>query len=419
VGKVVITLALGLIIGIMFCCISESVRLSDEEHCGGLSRLVVAAKKLFSFGHVAPSSSDPTPSSQRLVSQYKSLTDNIAASIMLHEHTGEIAWCSPYTEVLTGYSRAEIDNDKSKFFENNVFEEDFTAFQRAFGIVTSGEPYQYRYRFRHKSGVLLWLETRAVPVYHPKSTSHMCLTITIDVTASVHDQLKLEERNRDLNDFTYMISHDLRAPILTLQGMVGVLEEQLALSTGSELGTTIAHMRKSIARLESLVGGILELAQISVSECANEGVPLADVFTEVISDYEMEIKKAGVNIKIPAELPVVSGKSKFLYHIFANLLSNAIKYKDEERALEIEVACEYIAAKRRFSISFRDNGRGIPKEYHKEIFKPFVRIEGGQEEGCGVGLATVSKLVEKIGGRIVIENAEPGTEFVFELRRPL
>ncbi len=414
-----ITLALGLIIGIMFCCISESVRLSGEEHCGGFSRLIVAAKKIFSFGKVANSSPYLTPSSERLVSQYKSLTDNIAASIMLHEHTGEIAWCSPYTEVLTGYSRAEIENDRNEFLEKHIFEEDRSAFQRAFRVVTSGEPYQYRFRFRHKSGVLLWLETRAVPVYHPKSTSHMCLTITIDVTASVHDQLKLEERNRDLNDFTYMISHDLRAPILTLQGMVGVLEDQCVALPDREVETTIAHMRKSIVRLESLVGGILELAQISVSEREHEGVPLADVLREVTADYEIEIKKADAHIHIPAELPIVSGNSKFLYHIFSNLLSNALKYKDEERTLEIEVRSEYVAAKRRFCISFRDNGRGISEEYHKEIFKPFVRMAGGQEDGCGVGLATVSKLVEKIGGRIAIQNAEPGTEFVVELRRPL
>ncbi len=386
----------------------------------GLGGYWVACHRELLPGACASTDSDDTmPSNESVVSQYKSLTDHMAASIMLHDQGGEIAWCSPYTEVLTGFSRTEVMADRNKFLMDNVFEEDQDDFRRAFAIVTSGEPYQYRYRFRHKSGVLLWLETRAVPVFNPSTGSHMCLTITIDITASVHDQIKLEERNRDLNDFTYMVSHDLKAPILTLQGMLELLEEQAQSPEKAEIDLTIGHMRRAVSRLQSLVGGILELAQISISERQNEGVSLDEVLSDVQADWQMELKNVGGVLEVASPLPVVFGNKKFLYHIFANLLGNSIKYRHHDRALKIIVHSEYLPSRKRFRISFRDNGQGISEEFHKEIFKPFVRIEGGNQDGCGVGLATVYRLVEKLSGRISIQNSEPGAEFNIELRRPL
>ena len=158
--------------------------------------------------------------------RYKILTDNVAAAVILHQPDGTVLWCSPYTEVLTGFSLSDIYRDKEKFLKAHVHDEDRDIVEKALAIVATGEPFQCRYRFYHKSGISLWLETRTVPVYDHVAQEYVALSITLDVTASVHSQLKVEERNRDLNEFTYMISHDLKAPIVTLRGMLSLLEEE-------------------------------------------------------------------------------------------------------------------------------------------------------------------------------------------------
>lgn len=369
--------------------------------------------------NLSEDASKESRTTEEALAQYKSLIDNMAAAVILHNSSGEVVWCSPYTEVLTGFSFSEIYGSRKTFLEKNIYEEDVCNFRDACSLVASGESYQYRYRFRHKSGILLWLETRVVPVHDEQRAGCMSLSISIDVTASVHSQAKLEDRNRDLNDFTYMISHDLKAPILTLQGMVALVEEELAPESEFPVAVSIGHMKRAISRLESLVSGILELAQVSAYDSQNKGVPLTNVLGAVVEDYKLDVARVGGHVHIADELPAVYGNEKFLYHIFANLLGNAIKYRHSTRALAVTVTSEYCPSRKRFLIRFKDNGRGIAEEFHKEVFKPFVRVKGHEQKGSGVGLATVSRLVQKISGRIYVESGEEGATFVVELRRPL
>ena len=131
--------------------------------------------------------------------RYKILTENVAAAVMLHEADGTILWCSPFTEVLTGFPLSEIYRNKESFLRSNIQEEDREIFERSLKIVATGEPFQCRYRFYHKSGMALWLETRTVPILDNTSSEYEALSITIDVTAHVMNQLQVEERNKDLN----------------------------------------------------------------------------------------------------------------------------------------------------------------------------------------------------------------------------
>ena len=186
-------------------------------------------------------------------SRYSVLTSNTAAAIILQEPDGVIDWASPYTEVLTGYSISEVIAQGASFFAANVHEDDRDLLERARVIAASGEPFQCTYRFYHRSGMLLWLETRTMPIPDPGSDVYVSLSITVDVTASVNNKLQIEERSRDLHEFTYMISHDLKAPILTIKGMLAMLEDDLAdgpPSTKEPLG----YIARSVTRLEELVG---------------------------------------------------------------------------------------------------------------------------------------------------------------------
>lgn len=352
--------------------------------------------------------------------RYKILTDNVAAAVILHQPDGTVLWCSPYTEVLTGFSVGEIYREKDTFLRGYVHEEDREIVDKALAIVATGEPFQCRYRFYHKSGISLWFETRTVPVYDHVANEYVALSIALDVTASVMSQRKVEERNRDLNEFTYMISHDLKAPIVTLRGMLGLLKEEVReeeLTAGAE---PLEYMSKAIHRLEQLVGGVLELARVSTTERALEPIDLADVAREVVDDHKLHIDQCGAEIVLEDPLPRAMGNRTQLYQIISNLVSNALKYRRPDVPLQITIGEAKPSSRRRVAIFVRDNGRGIAPEYLEHIFKPFNRAGEGVIEGSGVGLACVKRLVEKLSGSISVTSAlSEGSTFNVELRRAL
>jgi signal transduction histidine kinase len=266
----------------------------------------------------------------------------------------------------------------------------------------------------------LWLETRTVPIIENDSPSDVALSITLDVTASVHGQLKVEERNRDLNEFTYMVSHDLKAPIVTLRGMLEIVKEQFAHKEISEIAQPTEHMEKAIKRLENLVDGVLELARVSTTDRELSPVDLDVVISEVLDDYSWQIENAAATITVDGVLPWVFGNKTQLYQIFGNLVGNALKYREQSRRTHIVIRAGASTSRRRAIIEVQDNGRGIAPEFRDAIFKPFARAGETAIEGSGVGLAAVKRVLEKIGGSISV-NSEvgKGSVFMVDLRRAI
>lgn len=350
--------------------------------------------------------------------RYRILTENVAAAVVMHQPHGQILWCSPYTEVLTGYSTSEIYEERESFLQAHVHDEDREIVTHALAIVATGEPFQYRYRFYHKSGLALWLETRTVPIFDQIAQEYVALSITLDVTASVHNQLKIEERNRDLSEFTYMISHDLKAPIVTLRGMLEVLRDEVKAIQSQGMAEPLEYMNKAVHRLEQLVGGVLELARVSATDQAHEPVSLQATVQEVVDDYRLQIDTCKAQVATLEELPWVFGNKTQLYQIFSNLIGNAIKYRSPDRPLVVTIKSQSPKSRRRTVIAVSDNGKGIPDQYRDSIFKPFNRAGEQSTEGSGIGLACVKRLVEKLGGTIRVDSVEgQGSVFTVELRR--
>jgi signal transduction histidine kinase len=257
-----------------------------------------------------------------------------------------------------------------------------------------------------------------VPIFDQIAQEYVALSITLDVTASVHNQLKIEERNRDLSEFTYMISHDLKAPIVTLRGMLEVIRDEIAATNTKGLGEPVDYMSKAVSRLEQLVGGVLELARVSTAEQAHEPVSLQETVQEVIDDYRFQIDSCKAHIATPEELPWVFGNKTQLYQIFSNLIGNAIKYRSPDRPLVVTIRPQVLSSRRRVEVAISDNGKGIPEQYRESIFKPFNRAGEQLTEGSGIGLACVKRLVEKLGGTIRVDSTVgAGSVFTIEFRR--
>ena len=346
--------------------------------------------------------------------QYKTLTDNLLAAVVIRDHLGKINFASPYTEVLTGYAVSEIYSSIGEFFDSIVHNDDIELYGRALKVIETGEPFQVRYRFFHRSGLEMWAETRSMPIMDNEGKVISSLSITFDVTATVRYQHQVEEKNRDIQDFTYMLSHDLKAPLFTIRGMIGVLEEDFAALLTPEVREILEHISRASKRLEQLVGSVIEYSKVATQGITTQPVPLSEVMEEVIGDVAQMVKEKGAIITVTPDLPAVEGERLRLYQIFTNLVGNALKYSAKDRPLELSVTTVPSKNSRTVTIQVADNGQGISEEKLPSIFRPFQRAHGPEVEGSGIGLAIVKKLIEKISGTITVKST-PGVGTTFEL----
>jgi len=353
-----------------------------------------------------------------LLEHYKLLTGNLAAAIVIRDKSQKISYCSPYTEVLTGYPVSEIYSAHEDFFLGTVHEEDKERYTRALKVTAIGEPFQFRYRFFHKSGIEMWAETRTVPVNGPDGALLFTLSVTLDVTGTVRYQRQVEEKNRELRDFTYMVTHDLKGPILTIKGMLNLIKEDHPNNLDHELCDALSHIDKAALRLEQLVGSVLEYSKITNTEIKTKPISLSKLLAEIKDEMHRQLENCCGTLQIPSELPLVIGDEIKLYQVFANLIGNSIKYRDPNRKLMIEVGVAAHSSARYVNISIKDNGLGIPSDKLEAIFRPFQRAHIKNIEGSGIGLACAKRLVEKFGGEITVQSQEGlGSTFEVTLRR--
>lgn len=349
--------------------------------------------------------------------RYSTLTDNLAAAVIIRDMSNRIVYCSPYTEVLTGYSTKEIYATSDDFFRTIIHGGDLENYQRALKVSEFGEAFQFRYRILHKTGIEMWAESRTVPVLDETGEVVASLSITLDVTGTVRYQKQVEEQNRDLHDFTYMVSHDLKAPIFTIKGMVGVIEEDFGTRIDPELKEILGHISQATGRLEQLVAGVLQYSRVSFQENALERLGLGAVFDEVRRDTDRALRDIGGTLSYPVDLPELRSDRLKLYQIFSNIVQNSIKYREPTRELRIAIDVRQLDDHRGLAITVSDNGVGIPNDKLEAVFRPFQRAHTGQVEGSGIGLATVRKLVEKLGGEVSVTRSSPeGTTITVVLR---
>jgi len=338
--------------------------------------------------------------------RYRILTDNLAAAVLIRDDRGRITYCSPYTEVLTGYARSEVYAASDDFFLSIVHFEDRERYQRGMQINRFGESFQFRFRFVHKSGLEMWAETRVVPVLEEHSEGSddpTSLSIVLDVTAAVRYQQQVEEKNRDLQDFTYMISHDLKAPLFTIKGMLSAIQDDFGLQLAPTVNQYLAHVGKATQRLDRLITSVTSYAKLSAEEVSAVPTELNAVLRDVQHDLSTQIAESGVQIAV-GNLPTVIGDGLKLYQIFSNLVGNAIKYRDPHRPATIEITAKHSTLPHHVIIEVSDNGSGIPEGRLKEIFRPFQRAHSTEIEGSGIGLASVKRMLDKLGGTISVES---------------
>jgi len=228
---------------------------------------------------------------------------------------------------------------------------------------------------------------------------------------------EIERQNRELDDFTYVVSHDLKEPLISVEGYSKILlqdYQDVVAEDGLEL---LSSITQSCNRMKNLINELLTLSRVGRLTESMTAVSTNSVLREIIEDLEYTIKKRDVSVQLPEELPEVRGNRVHLVVLFRNLISNGIKFNTSDKPL-IKIDWQEEDSMYRFSIT--DNGVGIEKEFFDKIFVIFQRIRSNiPYEGTGAGLTIVKKIVETHGGRIWLDSTVgKGTTFYFTLPKP-
>lgn len=226
--------------------------------------------------------------------------------------------------------------------------------------------------------------------------------------------VQLEEANKELETFSYSVSHDLRAPIRTIKGFSLILEEDYIAVLDKDAQILIKKIKQSAEKMGNLIEGLLDLSRMQKMELTSSTVSLSNMANEVVQDLREHDRIRKVDIKIDKEM-LVEGDQRMLYSVIENLFSNAWKYSAKVQNAQITFTQEQIDGERVFAI--RDNGAGFDMQYVGKLFGTFQRLHSDHDfKGTGIGLATVKRIIEKHDGRIWAEaEIDKGACFYFTI----
>ncbi|MBI5475927.1 MAG: PAS domain S-box protein [Ignavibacteriales bacterium] len=227
---------------------------------------------------------------------------------------------------------------------------------------------------------------------------------------------EIQKRNKELDDFTYVVSHDLKEPLISVEGFSRILQadyNDLIQEEGKEYLESIVG---ATTRMKGLIDDLLLLSRVSRPTESFKDIYIGDVIRDIQTDMEFTIKQKNVQFSIPEQLPVVFGNDTQVRIVFRNLIGNAVKFNDK-MSPAIEVKFQN-AENNYYLFSIKDNGIGIDRDFYEKIFVIFQRLHRREEyEGTGAGLAIVKKIIELHQGKIWVES-ELGTGSTFYFTLP-
>ena len=264
-----------------------------------------------------------------------------------------------------------------------------------------------------------WVERFSQPLYINGECNGLVWSYR-DVTQNQKDgadllekNKELEKTNAELDRFVYSVSHELRAPLLSILGLVNIAEAE---TTEAEVKQYCNLMRTSVDRLDGFIQNIIYYSQNSRSTLNRELIIFEKLAQEAFNTMKYVDSKVSINtdITIHQDFPFYSDKTS-LNVILSNLVTNAAKFRNASENAEPRVEIDIRVDKAGACITVSDNGLGIAGQYHGRLFDMFFRVSGKQG-GSGLGLYVVKEIIEKLNGRIWVESEEGiGSKFIIEL----
>jgi PAS domain S-box-containing protein len=228
---------------------------------------------------------------------------------------------------------------------------------------------------------------------------------------------QLESANKELEAFSYSVSHDLRAPLRAVSGFSQIIARRHRANLNEEGQRYVDNIVTASERMGRLIDELLDYAKLGRKSLKFARVSLQDVLRHVAGDFAQRIEEAGGRLTLAEDLPDVRGDATLLGQVFTNLLDNALTYTPHDKPANVSVSWE--AAAGQVLVHVSDQGLGIPLEHQEKIFNVFQRLHSDEEfPGTGIGLAVVKKALTLLGGDVHIHSA-PGQGATFTVALPM
>ncbi|MEP7137686.1 MAG: PAS domain S-box protein [Chloroflexota bacterium] len=358
---------------------------------------------------------------KRAEENYRSIFNNSIDGIFQSTDDGHFVNVNPAMARIYGYDSPE-DMMRSV---NDIGTQIYVDAEQRYDVrqrLASGERLVgYETLDRRKDGSTFWASMTAQAVMDGSEKVLYYEGTVEDVTSrrqAVAEREKLmtemEAKNEELERFTYTVSHDLKSPLVTINGFLGYLEIDAASGNMERLKKDTQRIQEAVNKMQRLLNELLELSRIGRMMNAPENVPFTDLAREAMDIVHGQLEARGVTVQTQPNLPRIHGDRQRLTEVLQNLLDNAVKYMGAQPSPLIEIGQRGEQdGKPVFFV--RDNGMGIAPEYHERVFGLFNKLDA-KSEGTGVGLALVKRIIEVHGGRIWVESElGHGSTFLFTL----
>ncbi len=337
--------------------------------------------------------------------RFRDMLENVKLVAGILDNQGHLTFCNDFLLKLSGWKREEVINRDwgETFVPQDIRERDMSIINRS--LERRVAPSYGESEIQTKSGerrTILWNNTLII---NPDGSTGFA-SIAEDITERraaekrSHELMQeLELVNRELRDFAYIVSHDLKAPLRGIKSLAEWIYSDYYDKFDEEGKEQLTMLMKRSKRMHNLLDGILRYSRLSYNKEDNTSINLNDIVMEAI---QMLGPPDNISIIIENELPLLMLNRTRTQQIFENLIGNAIKYMDKANG-EVRISCQNQGEFWQFSV--QDNGCGIEARHFEKIFTIFQTLKPRDEyESTGIGLTIVKKIVELYGGKIWVES---------------
>lgn len=348
--------------------------------------------------------------------KFRLLAENTSDIISLTTTEGEFLYISPSVENILGYKQNEIIGTTSN---QMVAEEDIEELNLWFKslLENNSENKFTKFRMKHKNGTVYWFESLLNIIRDEKGFPAYILASTRNINEKViaeeiiQNQIKeLEAKNAEMERFTYTVSHDLKSPLITIKGFLGILNNDIKEQKEDLIQKDMSRISNAADKMQNLLEDLLELSRIGRMINPSSKFSMNDVLKDVVELLNGVIANKNIKIIIQNNMPTVFGDRQRIYEVMQNLIENAIKFIGKTENPTIEIGYN----NNKFFV--KDNGIGIDNKYLTKIFGLFDKLDKNSE-GTGIGLALVKRIIELHRGTVWVESEgfNKGATFYFTL----